>query len=327
MTDIRIPTLRRRPFVLGALAAPALVAAPARAMSWPSRPIRMVVPFAPGGATDPAARKLAQVMSESLGQPIIIDNKPGANGALGSDLVARAAPDGYTLLATARSTQTFAPVVQKVPFDPVKDFTPVSIFASLGTLLVVHPSLKVQTVQEYIELVKSQPGKLSFAAGTSLTLLGGEIFKYLTKTDILAVPYKGTGPQLQATLAGETTMCFDPFTAMPHVQAGKLRALAVAANTRSSYTPNVPTLAEAGVPGLTLDSWLGLLAPAGTSPEIVNRLHAEIVKALATPGMRDTMAAMNFESVGNTPEQFAQAISADMSHWRRYVKELNFKLT
>ncbi|WP_326536577.1 tripartite tricarboxylate transporter substrate binding protein [Pseudorhodoferax sp.] len=318
-------SLPRRRLVLGALAAPAVLAAPAQASAWPGRPIRLVVPFPPGGIADPAARKLAQVMSEALGQPFIVDNKPGANGAIGSEMVARAAPDGHTLLVGVRSSHTFTPVVQKVPFDPVKDFAPVSIYMSLGTMLVVHPTLAVRTVQDYVALARAQPGRLSYAAGTSLTHLGGEIFKHLTHTDIVAVPYKGAGPQLQATLAGETTMCFDPFTAMPHVQAGKLRALAVASAARSSYAPELPTLAEAGVPGLTLDSWMGLLAPAGTPAAIVQRLQAEVGKALAAPSVREMMAALNLESIGNTPGQFAQVIAADTAHWQRYAREVNFK--
>ncbi len=313
--------IRRRSLLTVAAA----VALPAMAATWPERPIRLVVPFAAGGLGDISARLLAQSLSTSLGTPVLVDNKPGANGIIGTDVVAKAAPDGYTLLMTVRSAQTFAPVVYKTPYDSVKDLTPISILGDIDNIMIVHPSVKANTVQELIALAKAEPGRMNYAAGTSLVHLAMEVFKHLTGTSIVSVPYKGAGPALEAVLKGEVAMTFDPFSALPHLRAGKLKCLAVLSDRRSTVLPDVPTLREAGVSGLTLESWLGLMAPAGTPPDIIKRLHAAAVTMVQTPAVRERFAAMNVHPVGNTPEQFAQIVVSDTARWAQYVKTLNFK--
>lgn len=302
-----------------------LAAAPAWADTWPSRPIRLVIPFAPAGASDVLARIVAQKLSQSLGQSVVPDNKAGANGILGTDVVAKSAPDGYTLLMTVGSAQTLAPNLYKLPYDAQKDLVAISNLAALNTMIVVHPSVPAKTIQEFIALTRANPGKYDFAAGTSLIQLVGESFKKATGTHIVAIPYKGTGPQLAAVLAGEVAMTIDPFTAVQHVKTGKLRALAVLSDKRSPVLPEVPTLLESGVRGVELSSWIGLMAPAGTPRPIIDRLHAEMVKIVATPDVKERLAGMNYEPVGDTPEQFAAAIAAETTRWAKIVKETGFK--
>jgi tripartite-type tricarboxylate transporter receptor subunit TctC len=302
-----------------------LAAAPAAADTWPSKPIRLVIPFAPAGPSDVLARIVAQKLGPSLGQGVVPDNRPGANGILGTDVVAKSAPDGYTLLMTVGSAQTLAPNLYKLPYDAQKDLVAISNFATLKTMIVVHPSVPAKTLQEFIALAKANPGKYDFSAGTSLIQLVGESFKRATGTHIVAIPYKGTGPQLAAVLAGEVAMTIDPFTAVQHVKTGKLRALAVLSDKRSPVLPEVPTLLESGVRGVELSSWIGLMAPAGTPRPIIDRLHAEMVKIVATPDVKERLAGMNYEPVGDTPEQFAAAIAAETTRWAKIVKETGFK--
>ena len=317
--------MQRRPLILSALAG-AVTALPVLADTWPSKPIRLVVPFAPGGATDVVARIISQKLVDGLGQPVVIDNKAGANGIVGTDVVAKAAPDGYTLLLTVASAQTLTPALYKLPFDPLKDLAPISIVANLGGVMVVHPSVPAKTMQEFIALVRSKPGKYDFAAGTSLIQLIGENFKKATGAYIVPIPYKGTGPQLAAVLAGEVAMTIDPFTAVSHIKAGRLRALAVLLPKRSPLLPDVPTMIEVGVQGVELNSWAGLLAPTGTPKPVIARLHEEIRKIVAMPDVKERLASLNYEPVGNTPEQFAALMVTETAQWAKVVKETNFKI-
>lgn len=320
--------MQRRRLVLlaGATAAAALSPLPAWSDTWPAKPIRMIVPFAPGGATDVVARLVSERLAAALGQPVVIDNRAGANGIIGTDAVAKATPDGYTLLMTTGGAQTVSPSLYPLPYDSIKDLAPISMVATLGTMIVVHPSVPAKTLQEFIALAKANPGKYNYATGSSLINLVGETFKLVTGTDIVAIPYKGTGPQLSAVLAGEASMTIDPFTAVQHVKSGKLRALAVLSPKRSALLPDVPTLQEAGVSGVELDAWAGMLAPAGTPAPVIKRLHAEITKIVALPDFRERLAALNYEPAGTTPEQFAQLIVADTAKWAKAVKATNFKV-
>lgn len=299
--------------------------APAWADTWPSKPIRLVIPFAPAGPADVLARVVAQKLGPSLGQVVLPDNRAGANGIVGTDVVAKAAPDGYTLLMTVGSAQTLGPNLYRLPYDAQKDLVAISNFATLKTMIVVHPSVPAKTLQEFIALAKANPGKYHYAAGTSLVQLVGESFKRATGTHIVAIPYKGTGPQLAAVLAGEVAMTIDPFTAVQHVKAGRLRALAMLSDKRSPVLPEVPTLLESGVHGVELSSWIGLMAPAGTPRPIIDRLHAEMVKIVAMPDVKERLAGLNYEPVGDTPEQFAAAIAAETARWAKIVKETGFK--
>lgn len=315
--------LKRRAALLAG--ASLLGGAPAWADTWPSKPIRLVIPFAPAGPADVLARVVAQKLGPSLGQTVLPDNRAGANGIVSTDVVAKAAPDGYTLLMTVGSAQTRAPNLYKLPYDAQKDLVAISNFATLKTMIVVHPSVPAKTLQEFIALAKANPGKYDYAAGTSLVQLVGESFKRATGTHIVAIPYKGTGPQLAAVLAGEVAMTIDPFTAVQHVKAGRLRALAMLSDKRSPVLPEVPTLRESGVHGVELSSWIGLMAPAGTPRPIIDRLHAEMVKIVAMPDVKERLARLNYEPVGDTPEQFAAAIAAETARWAKIVKETGFK--
>lgn len=300
---------------------------PAWSDTYPSKPIRLVVPQPPGGPSDVMARLVAQKLVEALKQPVVVDNRPGANGIIGIDVVAKAAPNGYTLLMTPASSLTLVPHLYKLPYDSIKDLVPVSLVSNTGTLfMLVNSSVPAKTIQEFIDLAKSKPGQINFGAGTSATHLAGEMFRLATGTDITAVPYKGTGPQLTALLAGEVSMAVDGFPALPHVKSGKLRALAALSPKRSPVLPDVPTMRESGVQGVEIGSWTGLLAPAGTPKEIVNRLQVEIAKIVALPDVKERFASAGAEPVGNTPEQFAAIIDAENATWAKVVKATNFKI-
>jgi tripartite-type tricarboxylate transporter receptor subunit TctC len=292
---------------------------------YPARPVRLVVPFGAGGTTDVVARLVATKLSEALKQTVNVDPKPGANGMIGTDTVAKAAPDGYTLLMTVASAQTLATILYKAPYDPVKDFAPISLVANPGGVFVVNAALPVRTMQEFAAEARTRPGRFSYGAGTSLLRLIGEQLKLELKADITMVPYKGTGPQLAAVVGGEVDAVVDPFVGMAHIKSGKLRPLAVLLPKRSPLLPDVPTLEETGIKGITLDTWVALLAPAGTPPEIVTRLSAEVARIVALPDVRERLAALNYDPIGSTPAQLAANIDADLVKWRRIVKETNYK--
>ncbi|QEZ43198.1 Bug family tripartite tricarboxylate transporter substrate binding protein [Cupriavidus oxalaticus] len=294
--------------------------------TYPSKPIRMVVPFSPGGATDVVARLISQKLGEALKQSVVVENRPGANGIIGTDIVARAAPDGYTLLLNTAGAQTLSPLLYKAGYEPLKSFAPISLISNIGFVMVVHPSVPAKTVQEFVALAKSKTRPLSLSAGSSMIELIGASFKATAGIpDVVSASYKGTGPQMQAVVSGEVDMTIDPFNSMAMIKAGKLRPLAVFSSKRSPALPQVPTMQEAGFDGMVFNSWAGLLAPAGTPKEIVNRLNQEVTRIVALPEIKEKLAAIDYEAVGSTPEQFATTIAEDTARWARIVKETNYK--
>jgi tripartite-type tricarboxylate transporter receptor subunit TctC len=298
---------------------------PAYAQTWPNRPIRMVVPFPAAGTTDIVARAVAAEIGKSLGQQVIVDNRPGAGGNIGSDLVAKAAPDGYTIVMGTVGTHAInVTLYSKLPYDAVKDFAPVTLVASVPNVLEVNPSLPVNTVGELIAYAKANPGKLNFASsgnGTSIHL-SGELFKSMTGIQMLHIPYKGSAPAITDLIAGQANLMFDNLpSSIGHIKGGQLRAIAVTTLTRSPALPDVPTINESGVPGYEASSWFGVLAPAGTPKEIVGRLHDEIVKALKTPALRKNLQNQGAEPVGDTPEEFAAHIQSEIAKWAKVVKQ------
>jgi tripartite-type tricarboxylate transporter receptor subunit TctC len=317
---------------LGAFAAPAFAQVGA---TWPNKPVRIVVPFAPGGTTDILARALAPELGKAFGQTFIIENKPGAGGNTGADLVAKSPPDGYTLLMGTVGTQAINPALYpKMPYDAVKDFMPITLFAGVPNVLVINPAkaaaYKITDAKSLIAYAKANPGKLNMASsgnGTSIHL-SGELFKSMTGTYMLHFPYRGSGPALLDLIGGTMDVMFDNLpSALPQIKAGKLTALAVTSSERSAALPDVPTIAEAGpVKGYEASSWFGLLAPAGTPPDIVNRLQQETAKALATQALKERLVSQGAIPSGSTPAQFTQFIAAETKKWAQVVKASGAKV-
>jgi len=305
-----------------AIAAP-FFCSDALAQNYPVRPIRVIVPQSAGGSTDLAARIVTQRLDDALRQPMVVDNRPGAGSINGTDIVAKAAPDGYTLLAIAASFTITPNLRKKLPFDPVRDFAPVSQLVILPHVLVVHPAVPAKSVKELIALLKSKPGQLNCAIsgiGTS-THLALEQFMYMTDTKMLAVPYKGGSPGVTALLGGQVQVYFATIsTALPHIRSGKLRALAVTSAKRSSVAPELPTVSEAGVPGYEHSSWVGILAPAKTPRQVVEKLHGEIVKIVHSPDVKKLFLRDGLEPVGNSPAEFAAIVKAEIAKWQKLVK-------
>jgi tripartite-type tricarboxylate transporter receptor subunit TctC len=313
------------------LAALALLAAPlACAQGYPSKPIHFVVPYPAGGPLDTVARLLGQKVSESVKQPVIIDNKPGAGGNIGADAVAKSPPDGYTILMGAVATHAINPTLYtNIPYDPVKDFAPVTQVASTPNVLVVNPSLPVHDVREFIAYAKAHPGQLNFGSGStgSAGHLAGELFKTMAGVQMVHVPYKGAGPAMQDLIGGQIQLMFDNLaSSLGQIRAGKVRALAVTTAKRSSLAPELPTIAESGLPGFDISTWFGVFAPGGTPPAIVARLHEEFAKALAAPDVREKMLNLGAEPVGNTPAQFAAYIRSEAEKYARLVKASGAKV-
>ena len=303
----------------------ATVAGMATAQTYPNKPIRVIVPSSAGGIIDVLPRALFQKMSESLGQQIVVDNRPGAAGIIGSEMGAKAAPDGYTLLVVATAHAINPSLYPKLPYDTVKDFTPITMVARIPLLLVAHPSLPVNNVKELVALAKAKPGQLFFAsAGNGQgSHLAGEMFKSLAGIDLTHVPYKGAAPGLADVLAGQVPMMFsDPVSAMPHIKTGKLKLLAVGTPKRSVAVPDTPTVMESGVPGFDAYAWLGILGPAGLPKEIAAKLHGEIIKAMNTPEVKARFfsPSSGFEAIGTNPEQSAAFIRAEIAKWTPVVK-------
>ncbi|HEY6864495.1 MAG TPA: tripartite tricarboxylate transporter substrate binding protein [Burkholderiales bacterium] len=307
----------------------ALAAADAGAQSaYPSKPVRFIVPSSAGGGTDIIARAISQKLSEALGQQFVVDNRPGAGQMIGIELAARSPADGHTILMTA-STLAINPIMyKKVTYDPVRDFAPITQAASLPNVLVVHPSLPVKSLAELIALAKREPGRIAYASagiGTS-PHMSVALLEHLAGIEMVHVPYKGTGPGVIDVLAGQVkVMTPNVLTALPHIKSGKLRALAVTSGKRSDALPDVPTIAEAGVPGYESVQWYGVLAPAGTPREIVQRLYTEIAKSLRAGDVRERLAADGAEPVGSTPEQFAAFIRAEIDKWAKLAKAAGIK--
>ena len=323
--NLRIPLL----VLLAALSAFAPPAA-AQAPAYPTKPIRIVVPFPPGGATDILARDVGQKLTEAWGQQVIVDNRPGAGGNIGSELVAKAAPDGYTLeMGTVGTHAINASLYAKMPYDNVKDFVPIILVAAVPNVLEVNPSVPVNSVAELIAYAKANPGKLNFASsgnGTSIHL-SGELFKAMAGVEMTHVPYKGSAPALQDLIGGQVQLMFDNLPpSLPQIKAGKLRALAVTSSTRAPALPDVPTVAEAGLPGFEASSWFGLLAPAGTPPAIVAKINAEVAKWLATPEAKENLSKQGANAAGGTPEDFAKHIAAETAKWAKVVKASGAKI-
>lgn len=325
--------IQRRPLVLAGLGLPLVV----RAQAWPGRPVRIVVPFAAGGTTDILARALAPELQRVFGQPFVIDNKPGAGGNTGAADVAKAVPDGHTLLMGTVGTHAINPsLYSKMPYDHVKDFVPVTLVAGVPNVLVLNPANAqrngIDSVDALIRVAKGQPGRLNMASsgnGTSIHL-SGELFKTMTGTFMLHLPYGGSGPALIDLIAGNTDLMFDNLpSSLPHIRSGKLKALAVTSGTRSSALPDLPTIEEAGGPalkGFEASSWFGLLAPAGTPMDIVNRVQAETAKALATPAIRERLQSQGAIPSGMTSAEFARHIAAETAKWARVVKASGAKV-
>jgi tripartite-type tricarboxylate transporter receptor subunit TctC len=308
--------------VCGALSSP--IAAAESAANYPSKPIRIVVPFPPGGATDIIARAIGNELSKAFSQSVLIENKGGGGGNPGADMVAKSAPDGYTLvMATVGTHAINMSLYSKMPYDAVRDFEPIVLVAGVPNLLVVHPSVPAKSVKELTALAKAQPGKLNVASsgnGTSIHL-AAELYKQMAGVDIVHVPYKGSAPAVADLLGGQVQMMFDNLpVSLPHAKAGKLRPLAVTSLTRSAALPDVPTMDEEGYKGFDATSWFGLLAPAGTPKDIIAKLNAASVKALASPEMRERLAAQGADPIGNTPEQFAAFIKVEIDKWAKIVK-------
>jgi tripartite-type tricarboxylate transporter receptor subunit TctC len=308
-----------------------LITAPpaALAQSYPSRPIRIVVPFPPGGGTDIGTRIIAQKLQEAWGQPVVVENKPGAAGIVGTEYASKAAPDGYTLMMGNIGTHAInVSLYKKLPYDPIKDFAPISQVAGLPLFLVVHPSVPANSVKELIALAKAKPGQLNFSSSGAggAPHVAGELFKNMAGVDIVHIPYKGGAPAVVDLLSGQVTMSFATvLESLPHVKAGKLRALAVTSARRSAAMPDIPTMSEAGVPGYESISWLGLYAPAGTSKEIVNKISAEAVRIINLAEVKEKLLQQGAEPIGTTPEQLAATLQSDTAKYARIIRDSGYK--
>jgi tripartite-type tricarboxylate transporter receptor subunit TctC len=295
------------------------------AATYPSRPIRMIVPSAPGSGPDIMARAIGQKITEAYGQQVVIDDKPGAGGIIGSEAAAKSPADGYTLImANAGSHAVNASLYSKLPYDPVKDFAPITLVSSAPNILIVHPSLPVKSVKDLIALAKAKPGALAFGSGGngSTAHLSGEMFKTMAGIDIVHVPFKGSPSAVLAVIAGQIVMAMPNIPpALPHVKTGKLKALAVTTAKRSAAVPDLPTVAESGLPGYEATAWFGVLAPAGTPRDIIDKLNALIVKSLRAPDMQQRLQADGAEAAGGTPEEFAAIIKRDIAKWAVVVKK------
>ena len=322
--------LVRRRFLQLAASAVALpaVSRSALAQAYPSRPIRAVVAFAPGGVTDTFGRLMAQKLTEQLGKQVYVENLAGASGNIGTGQVAKAAPDGYTILFAFSSHVVNPTLFARVPYDPIKDFEPVTLAVASTTVLTVNPAVPAKTVKELIDLIKANPGTYSFGsagAGTQAHL-AGEQFRLSLGLDLVHVPFGGGGPAVAAVVAGHTPISFgSPQAAMQHVKEGTVRALAVTKKTRSQIFPDVPTMTEVGYPQIEGDSWVGILVPAGTPADVIAVLHRESAKVLAQPDMRARLATLGYDLVASTPEEFATRIKVEIDMWAKVIRAANIK--
>ena len=330
MHSIRFPSRRRLLAAAGvalSLVLPTFAQAQAQTQTqtqtYPAKPIKLVVPYPPGGPTDIVARLVAQKLSEQMGQPVIIDNRPGAGGNPGAEMVARSTPDGYTLVVATTAHAINPSLFKNLGYSLSKDFAPISQLTSGPLVIVANPGLPANNVAELIALAKAKPGELNFASSGNgqSTHLSAELFASMAGVKMNHIPYKGSAPALTDTMGGQTQLMFDTMlSAMPHVKAGKLKALAVTSSTRSPVAPDVPTVAESGLPGYEAIAWNGLLAPAGTPPEVVARLNAELKKVLASPDVKDKFEAQGFAASWNTPADFGRFMTAEVEKWGKVVK-------
>ena len=303
-------------------------AAQALAQPYPSKPVRIVVPYPPGGFNDTLGRTLADKMQKDWGQTVVVENRPGANTVIGTDYVAKAPADGYTLLVVAFPFAVTPSLIRDMPYDTLKDFQPVVLAATSPNLLVVNPDVPIHSVQELIAAAKAKPRSLSYAStgNGSSNHISMELFKTMAGVDIVHIPYKGSAPAVTDLLGGQVQVMFDNVpNVLQHVKAGKLRALAVTSSMRTPLAPGIPTVAEAGVPGYDLSVWFGLVAPAATPRDVVQKLNAECLKILAMPDVRERFLAQGVEPVGSTPEQFGEHIRAQMAKWAKVVRDAGVK--
>ena len=310
-------------FAAGLMAAPGYAAD-----GYPTKPVRIVVPFAPGGGVDLTARILAQKLTERVGQSFIVENRTGASGIIGTEFVAKSAPDGYTLLVGSQTTQAVVPAMYgKLNYDAARDFTGVTEIAVSPLLIVVHPSLPVKSVKDLIALAKTRPGQLSYGAASGGTPhMAGELFRLQARIELLFVPYKGEGPAIADAMGGQISMVFSNLpVGLPQVQGGRLRGLAVTSPQRVATAPDIPTAAESGLPGYEARTWFGFFAPAATPRDVIMRLNAESVAALNVPEVKERMAGQGLFVVANTPAQFADFLKAEIPRWTKVVKDAGIK--
>ncbi|NBR28354.1 MAG: tripartite tricarboxylate transporter substrate binding protein [Betaproteobacteria bacterium] len=307
----------------------AAMTAPLCAQTYPSKPVRIVVPFPPAGAVDIVGRVLGEKLAQSMGQPFVVENRAGAGGIVGSEVVARATADGYTLLAVSSAHATNPTLFPKIPYNTERDFAPVSLVAGSSYMLVTHPSMPVKSVRELIAFAKARPGTINFASGgpASLPHLSGELFNLMAGVALVHVPYKGSAPAATAALGGEVPLLFSNMLGiMPFVQAGRFRALGVTGTKRVTSAPEVPTIAEAGVPGYEVTGWYGLVAPAGTPKDIVARLSAQTAAAMRAPEVVKRFSSEGAEPAGSTPEAFAEVIARDTAKWAKVIRASGAKV-
>ena len=323
----------KRGWLIAALAAtllvPGAVVAQGAAETYPARPVRVVIGLAPGGGTDLQARLFAQKLSENLGRPFVVENRTGAGGTIAYAQVAKSPPDGYTLMGVTSGYTITPAVYSKLPYDPVKDFAPISLVAQAPFLLLTHPSLPVRSVKDLLALARAKPAMLDCgsAGHGSSTHMAYELFRTMAGVNIAHIPYKGTGPALIDAMAGQVHMLFgNVLSSMTHVKTGKLRALAVTTAKRSIVLPDLPTVSESGVTGYQNSTWFGLLAPAGTPSAVLSKLNAELVKASQSPDIVDRLAPDGGEPVGSTPEQFGRHLALEIARWRKVVKDAGMKV-
>ena len=311
-------------FVAGCVAGCALLlAVPSAFAQYPAKTVRIIVPLAAGGPSDLLARAVGQKLSEAWGQSVVIDNRPGANGVVGCELVAKSAPDGYTLLIGTSGTHGInAALFAKLPYDTINDFAPIARLGVAPYVLVAHSSLPVRDVADLLRLARARPGEIAIASGGSASQLASELFKSMAKVNLLLIPYKGNSLAVTAVMSGEVSLVFGNIAqSVPQVKAGRLRALGVTSMRRSPAMPDVKPIAESGVPGFDTSTWYGMLAPGGTPRAIVDRINAEVVRILQLPDVRERLAAEAFELPSDTPDQFANIIKSEMSRWAKLVKE------
>ena len=299
------------------------------ATTWPTQPVKLIVPFAPGGTSDVLAREIAARLQVALKQTVVVDNKAGAGGVLGADSVAKAAPDGYTVLLGTIATHAINPALMpRMPYKADRDFAPVILLGKISNVLLIGPGAQARTVKDIVAAAKAKPGDITFASagqGTSQHL-SGEVFRLMTGADLTHVPYKGSAPAIQDVMGGQVPMSFETVTvALPQIKAGKVKAVAVTSARRSAQLPDVPTLAEAGVPGFDVSSWQALYLPAGTPPAIVAKLNAEVQKIAAQPEMKARMESLGLEYAPNTPAQFTEFQKAEQARWAKVIKDGNVK--
>lgn len=315
--------LARVPMMMLAGCLTAGAAAQVTPQSYPSKPVRWIVPFAAGGPSDLLVRLIGQKLTDAWGQPVLADNRGGANGVVGSELAAKSAPDGYTILLGTNGTHGInASLFAKLPYDTISDFAPITRIGQVPFLLVAHPSLPARTVPELIKLARLKPGQISYASGGSASQLAAELFKSMARVDMLHVPYKGASVAITDVIGGQVSITFGGVAlALPQVKAGRLRALAVTGSGRSAVVPDVPTVGESGVPGYEVSTWYGVFAPSATPRAIVERINAEIVKSVQTPDVKERLRSQAFEPLADTPEQFAALVRTEIVKWAKVVKE------